>query len=243
MKKAIFYSLVFFTLAGSGCRCDKESDPAPVAKAGNVNFKISYSVDGQALIFDTVIYQNAAGNQYQISSLLYYLSGFTFYKSDGNYHYSNHVQYIDARDLLSNEFVISGVPFGNYTAITFHIGVDSARNIPGGLPASSNNINMEWPVSMGGGYHFLKFEGYYIDNLTTPGFTMHLGRNENLVRVLHPVLLNVQSGNHAMNMNMNINEWFKNPHTWDFNIDGNYTMGVADAMLKLSENGRDVFNQ
>jgi uncharacterized protein YwgA len=41
---------------------------------------------------------------------------------------------------------------------------------------------------------------------------------------------------------MNINEWYANPAVYDFEVDGNYSMGLSAAMLKLSKNGKDVFS-
>jgi hypothetical protein len=40
---------------------------------------------------------------------------------------------------------------------------------------------------------------------------------------------------------MNVAEWFKNPAIYDFNADGNYSMNSMAAMLKLKNNGTDVF--
>jgi len=39
---------------------------------------------------------------------------------------------------------------------------------------------------------------------------------------------------------MNMNEWFKNPAVYDFNMDGNYSMSSMMAMEKLMMNGADV---
>lgn len=41
---------------------------------------------------------------------------------------------------------------------------------------------------------------------------------------------------------MNLNEWFRNPFIYDFNIDGNYSMGSSAAMAKLKANGVDIFH-
>ena len=44
---------------------------------------------------------------------------------------------------------------------------------------------MAWPTAMGGGYHFMKVEGHYLDTSNTiQGFAIHLGKNNNLVNVL-----------------------------------------------------------
>ena len=244
MKTNFVYLPLLIALIVSGCNRDKGDDSVtPVKKEGSVRISVSYSVDGQPLLFDTLLYQNEAGNPYEVSRIIYYITGFTFFKTDGSTCHSDHVQYIDASDDSTNSFLISSIPNGSYSSMKFYIGLDSVRNIPGGLPNTWENLNMEWPVSMGGGYHFLKFEGYYTDTCCSNGFAMHIGRNECLVTVNHPVSFQMESNEIPLSLNMNVSEWFKNPHTWDLNTDGNYTMGNLPAMLKLAENGADVFNQ
>jgi hypothetical protein len=40
---------------------------------------------------------------------------------------------------------------------------------------------------------------------------------------------------------MNLNEWFRNPYTYHFTVDGAATMNDTSAMRKIAENGSDVF--
>lgn len=240
MKKILSVFILFTCLAA----CKKEDgdeSATPQSDVGSVTLAVSYKIDSQDLFFDSMCYLNEGGNPYELTGLMYYLSDFTFFRSDGSNYKSDHIQYIDARREVTNEFSINQIPNGVYTSVKFNIGIDSARNIPGGLPAISDNLNMEWPVSMGGGYHFLRLEGYYADSTATPGFAMHMGRNECLVQINYEKSLSIQSNTVSWNLIMNINEWFKNPHTWNFNTDGNYTMGNTTAMIKLAENGKDVF--
>lgn len=154
-----------------------------------------------------------------------------------NYHY------VDAMNSSSNLLVLKDVPVGNYIGISFNIGLDSAQNISDGLPATTDNVNMKWPNPMGGGYHFLKLEGYYKDTTATPGYAMHLGTNSCLVPIKLFKPINVTTDSKIpLGLVMNINEWYKNPTTFDFNKDGNYIMGNAAAMKKITDNGRDVFS-
>ncbi len=41
---------------------------------------------------------------------------------------------------------------------------------------------------------------------------------------------------------MNIDSWFKTPHTWDFNNTGGMMMQNQDALKSACENGFDVFS-
>ena len=132
--------------------------------------------------------------------------------------------------------------FQIYTKAKFYVGLDSAHNISYSLPNTTENLNMAWPEMMGGGYHFMKFEGNYISGTSTFGFAMHLGRNPYLVEIELDRIFNIPSQYNLTNLDMNLNEWFKNPEIYDFDIDGNYSMGDTAAMHKLSNNGIDIFD-
>ncbi|MBA3900642.1 MAG: hypothetical protein H0X62_10600, partial [Bacteroidetes bacterium] len=97
------------------------------------------------------------------------------------------------------------------------------------------------PEQMGGGYHFLKLEGRFQADNKVLGYAIHLGNNENLVncKVLHS--FDVKLKYQEVNMEMNLNEWYRNPNVYDFNKDGNYSMSLMPAMKKISENGATVF--
>lgn len=224
--------------------CDKETDPIPnpVPVEKIWNFKIGFHVDGVPLLFDTMLYQNEAGNQYSVNKLHFYLSGFKFRKTDGAVTLSDTVIYIESNSGLADYFQLKGLEFGNYASVEFYVGLDSAHNITDALPNTTENLNMAWPDLMGGGYHFMKLEGNFLNSGTAYGFAMHLGKNPNLVSINLTRNFNIASKADTVRLNMNLNEWFKNPANYDFNIDGNYSMGSDAAMLKLATNGTDVFN-
>jgi hypothetical protein len=109
------------------------------------------------------------------------------------------------------------------------------------LPANTENISMVWPDAMGGGYHFMKMEGYFKDGTTTPGYAMHLGTNACKFNCKVYSSININNDTHNLNMEMNINEWYRNPQNFNFNTDGNYIMGNMPLMMKIVNNGFDVF--
>jgi len=243
MKKYLFPVVAAAVLLMGGCKSDKDEEPQPAAVSSSLAFKIGYQVDTKNLFFDSLMYVNDAGNPYSVYMLEYFLTEISLIKPDSSVLKIQSCQYIDAAVSSTSQFTISNIPDGNYIGIAFNIGVDSAHNVTGGLPNTINNNNMEWPEPMGGGYHFMKFEGHFVSNDTLYGFNMHLGMNENLVRIR---LYSPVSFNHSplvYSMKMNPNEWFRNPSVFDFNTDGNYTMGNDSAMHKLAVNGTDVFTR
>ena len=189
-----------------------------VLEPGALKLTVKYSIDNDSLQFDTIKYLNAAGNKYSLSHLEYFISGVTFYKSDGSSFISNSVFYINAQKPISNSLFVSNIPQGTYSSISLLIGLDSNTNKTNFLPNILDNINMAWPDAMGGGYHFMKMEGYFKDKagVKQDGYAMHLGRNNNLVKInlSYPIIITTDL--QTKTLTMNINEWYKNPSNYDF---------------------------
>lgn len=226
---------IFLTVFMFSCEKDKEPDK------GIMEFKIDYRVDSEALEMGKIQYQNAAGNQYSVTNLKYYISDLKFHSEGGTTHHDRTVHYVDAEKSASNTLRATGIPPGSYTGISFHIGLNEQMNKSNGLPATIDNINMGWPDPMGGGYHFLKLEGRFMDGAgDSKGYAMHLGTDTCLIQlsIAHPFVVTNQTG--QLNLSMNINEWFSTPNTYDLNS-ANYIMGNGPQMIKIAQNGSDVF--
>lgn len=212
----------------------------PDIKAG-IQLSIAHEVDAQPLMTDSIAYQNEAGNPYSVTRLEYYLSDFKFIRADGSFEEIELTHYCNPRKAESLNMDME-LPEGSYIGLEFLLGIPADRNLSYTLPATSENINMAWPENMGGGYHFMKLEGHFIDDQgKEKGFAMHLGMNQWLVHIRLDRNMEFKGDQNPVRLSMNINEWFRNPHTYDFNVQGNYTMGIDSLMGKLSENGRDVF--
>ncbi len=238
----IRYMLVLLSITAIACQDDDDEFGPPKAPTGNWPVRLSFHIDNQPLIFDSVLYTNAAGNNYGIHLLQFYLSDFEFTDASGNKFNSDTVVYADARYPETLVFNVEGIPPGSYTGLSFRIGMDSLHNMSNCLPPTMINMNMAWPEPMGGGYHFLKLEGTFMDPVNTYGYAMHLGTCPFAVPVSLNRLMNYGSVTDTLQLSMNINEWFSNPEMMDFNAGDNYTMGNDSAMAKLSANGTDVFN-
>ncbi len=227
----------------SSCKKDDSPTPNSLTVLTGINLAVNYTIDGKALYVDSFLYTSAAGFNYSINRFQYYLTNVKLIKPDNAEILITSSHYFDAFEEATSTIAISNIPSGNYIGIKFNIGVDSSFNYWDSLPNTTENTNMLWPLLMGGGYHFLKFEGYYKDGLSDYGYAMHLGTNACNIPVVLSKNISVTPNNTlTLNMNMNINEWLKNPNTFDFNLDGNYIMGNAAAMGKITQNGHDVFS-
>ncbi len=239
--KKYFFIAALFSLAITSCKDDDEEVVTPPANPA-LNIYLKFEVDSVALTFNQINYTNAASDNYSVTTLLFYLSKFNLIKSDGQKISLSDYMYVDASVPPVISIPISSLSQGDYTGLSFNIGLDSAQNVPGGLPPTLENLAMEWPVAMGGGYHFMKLEGNFLDSSGTPGYAMHLGNNMSLCPVNISYNFNVSNTSVNMTLVMNINEWFRDPYIYDFNVDGNYSMGNMMAMSKLSANGYNVFS-
>lgn len=227
----------------SSCKKDVTTPPeTPVTQSG-IKLSVAYNIDNVSLYTDSFLYTSAAGYNYSINRFQYYLTNIKLIKPDSSEILVATSHYFDAFDSTTATITAPSIPAGNYIGFKFNIGVDSVLNYWDSLPVTVENTNMLWPLLMGGGYHFLKFEGSYKDAGNEYGYAMHLGTNACLIPIALSKNITVTANNAlTVNMTMNISEWLKNPNTFDFNVDGNYIMGNATAMGKITQNGKDVFS-
>lgn len=235
MKKAFLFLFILSLVS-----CSKDDDPTPVV-SNKLTLNLGFVSGSSPLQFDTIMYSNAAGNVYSVSRLQFYVSNIQLIKPDSSLVNISEFNYVDAR-VSSTLSITQTLPQkGSFIGMKLQLGLDTTHNKTNFLPAIAENINMAWPDMMGGGYHFMKFEGIYIDGLSFPGFAMHLGRNPYVANCVISHAFVLAEGSNTMNLVMDLNEWFTNPHTYDFNVDGNSSMGDPNDLLKLSQNGTDIF--
>jgi hypothetical protein len=259
MKKvtAYFTAFVLLTLLFS---C-KEKDP----ETGKINLVFLEFVDGLPLAVDSVRYENEAGNEYLISEVQYFISDVRLYYQDGNsYEIKDNqgIHYVDTDIPGSKEWHITDdVPSGVLDSIVFTFGLDEETN-KSGLFTDPPESNMFWPDELGGGYHYMKLNGKWLDTqMMLSPFNFHLGigqirdttgqvtgfvQNYFKVNVYLAIfssfIMAVDPGQTTdLGLIMNIDSWLKTPHIWDFNQMGGMMMQNQDALKAACENGFDVF--
>lgn len=242
LNKIISYLVVvLFILWFDACKEPETNQPN--TPTGNITLRINHKIDGAVLQFDTMMYQNLASNNYSVTRLNYYLSNFVLYQNDVCVYTSNQIVYIDARQQPVS-IILENVPTGTYNQVSLLIGIDATHNQHGMIPNTDENIGMIWPEAMGGGYHFLKIEGQFLTPANDrKGYAIHTGLNDCLIQH-QPIPINVtvnESTSSNQNLTMNLNEWYKNPYTYNIYTDGNYTMGDMPTMMLITNNGKDVF--
>lgn len=183
MRIRLLFSLV---LIGTGllASCKKEDSTPPT---GSIHFEVSNEVSGQPVNMGPISYTNAAGNQYGISLLKYYLSNFTLVKKDGSEQHFPMYKLINAAEPGTLNFTLDSVLNGEYTSIRFYVGVDSQRNHTGAQDGDLDPIHgMIWTWNTG--YIFFKHEGDFRDTSgAVRRLVQHLGMDMSLATVTIPL--------------------------------------------------------
>lgn len=219
--------------------CTKRRDIFP--EYADLVIQITHKVDGEKLIMDSMMYINDAGNLYEVNRLEYYISDIVLFSAYGNDYCSDEVFYINGR-VDNNDLRLLHVPSGKYVGMAFNIGLSSLKNSSNGLTNTQENVNMAWPEPMGGGYHFVKLEGYYWNGIGKSGYAIHIGTNPCLIECELGKEFLLGYSPHELQLEMNLNEWYRTPNQYNFLINGSITMGDSIAMQILANNGKDVFN-
>jgi hypothetical protein len=234
----------------------KENGTCEWATEHNLTFSFSHNYSGTAVNssdFSDLKYTNAFGNVHSISKLKYLVSGVRLYMSNGDSLVFDDYQLIDLSDPGTLSYQLDQkIPVGNYTGIGFNFGFDATENTNGAYP-DLNVTNWSWPMMLGGGYHNMQFEGNFITTVPdTIGFAYHMGTAREIVGVdttfhsNHVLVYLPNSGftlseDAAIEVNMNIAEWFKNPNTWDLNTYNAMLMPNYAAQRLMNENAASVF--
>ena len=224
---------------------DDQPDPEPpVSTVGKLNFEFENVVGSQTLAFGQN-YTTLAGDQFKVSKFNYFVSNIKLTKADGTV-WSEPESYhlVKQEQSASRNFELKDIPNGDYTRLTFTIGVDSARNTSGAQTGALDPLNdMFWGWSSG--YIFLKVEGTSPQS-TTGGFMYHVGgfrKPNNTIRTVTPALPSGTTaihidGDHApeIHMQANLLKIFDGPNVIRFAQLSNTGHSSDPNSMKLADN-------
>jgi len=251
MKKIAFLLAIGFAFVA----CDNDDEtPAPIVNT-NVAFNFTQNFDGQNIQnadYETTEYTNANGEVLTLSKLVYLISDITFTNAAGDVFDAGDYNLIDAREGTNTSFTPNiEIPEGDYT-VSFTYGFDDEDNIDLAYP-DLNSSDGSWsvPGMLGGGYHFMRMEGEYTNDMNAlVSFQFHNVRaNTQNPPVTTDTSINVDLGQvtivegTSIEVKMNVAEWFKNPNQWDLNVLFTVLMPNFDAQIMMNENGQNVFSR
>ena len=244
MKKTFFLALVFAVFMAVSCK-------KPVQSC-DLTINIDYSVNGKALITDTLCYQNEVGNEFMITEIQWFISKMELQTEQDEWvELEPRIFYIDTNIPENQTLRIASIPIGKYKTLRFTFGLDEADNQTG-IYSDPPESTMFWPEPLGGGYHYMKLNGKFVDaNGQLVPLNVHLGIGQNAdhsefyqnyFTVEGPINLNIaENTENQFNLCMIVDNWFRNPNLYDFNEFGSAIMQNQAAQQALKENGKDVF--
>ncbi|MEN8226004.1 MAG: MbnP family protein [Bacteroidota bacterium] len=257
-RSSILYLMVLLLVFLTACK--KPSEPDPGIPAGKVTFKFFHYCDGQAVEFDIRKYVNEAGNEYMVNEIQYFISDVYLHRSGTSYLINGwkDIHYVDTDISSTQEWkVYDHILAGEYSGISFTFGISEEKNQTLMYTDPPESL-MFWPTYLGGGYHYLKLNGKWLDtNQLERPYNFHLGIGQeydpvsgditgfiqNYFEVIVPesgFVVN-QDQETIIHLVMNVDSWFKSPHTYDHNYWGGDIMQNQQAMIQGCENGQDVF--
>lgn len=216
--------------------CDKNAPEPPLPESATVTLAFNNLVNGQPLTYSSKQYQNAAGNTFSVELLKYYVTNAALLRADGSAFLLHNYDLIDAADPASCQITAAEVPNGDYVALRFFLGVDSARNHTGLQEGDLDPVHgMTWNWNTG--YIFFKHEGRFTNAAgADQGLVLHFGTDLALTTVEVPLPggLSVQGAARKVFLNFDLGKLYASPHTIDFNEDNFRQSITADDRIWLS---------
>lgn len=260
MKKLKSILAILFAALLLGSSCNKTNNTAD--KPGSLSLFFTHEIDKVAIEFDTIKYVNAAGNPYLVNEIQYFISDVTLYRNNGTPQLLNageDIHYVDTDLPETWQYKLTDdIAPGTYDSISFIFGISEVKN-QSQLFVNPPESNMFWPELLGGGYHYMKLNGKWKDTADTlRPFNFHMGIGQIYDTVTGDITAYVQNyfrvslPNSAFAISnadkiafmvvMDVNNWFENPHEYDFNEWGGMIMQNQNAMQTAKENGHNVFS-
>jgi hypothetical protein len=242
--------LLIFTSASCS-----DSNDEQISTQATPTFNFIHDWDSQSVTssdFNNIQFTNENGEMLSIERLRYVISDFTFRTAAGEELVLDDYNLVDLTNSNGLSYTIENqIPVGNYTNVSFTFGLDNEDNAENYIDLNSASFNV--PDMLGGGYHYMQFDGKYLDtNANEQGFNYHAiravdnpGANPTFPQdTFFTVNLGAITITNSTEIEVKVNlaEWFKSPNRWDLNELNQMLMPNSSAQIKMFENGQSVFS-
>lgn len=214
---------------------------------GKLTINISHYVNETMMELDTVTYTNKLGQPFTVTKFKYYISNVVLHSAGGPDVVLPGYYLVNEEEPASKQLLWEDVPAGQYTSLSFMIGVDSAHNTTGVQSGALDPVNgMFWTWNTG--YVFLKFEGKAAAS-KSPGnlFEYHIGGYRTPANSLRVVKLDLpkvidikEGGRRVVQVKADAAEVLKAPTTIDFSVLPSVTDATNAAVI--ADNYKDMFS-
>ena len=205
----------------------------------------NHYIDSLVLKLDSTIYKNSFGQSFTVGNFKYYISNIRL-KNVGGKEFVSKEYFLINEDLEeSKKILLNKIPDGEYTSISFTIGVDSLHNCSGAQSGALDPANaMFWAWNTG--YIFMKLEGKSSSSTATGKiFEYHIGGFKAPSNAIRTVTLKLEQplriGNNKkaeLKINVNAAEVLKSPTDIDFSklptvVDSKNATTIADNYIDM----------
>ena len=227
--------------------CSEELDCCVQPEQFTVTLNFTHHWNGLKITpqdFNELKFTNENGERLSIERLRYLVSNISLINSK-NYHL------IDVGENYGTSITFPELTDESY-ALSFRFGFSDEDNTDGTYQ-DLNSVSFNVPEMLGGGYHFMQFDGKYVDNNNeVSGFNYHtikaVDRTDPDNLKFEDTSFEVNLGtivvadNTEIEIKMNLAEWFKNPNTWNLNELNTVLMPNFEAQKMMRANGESVFS-
>jgi hypothetical protein len=239
------YLFIITLIIFAACTAEKECCVQPEQFEITLNFTHNWDrLEFTKQDFNELKFTNANGERLSIEKLQYLVSNISLLDAK-NHHL------IDVGENTGTSISILNLTEGSYV-LSFRFGFSDEDNTDGAYQ-DLNSVSFNVPEMLGGGYHFMQFNGKYLDtNSEESGFNYHTIR---AVDKTDPNNLEFEDTSFEVNLGtikitntteieieVNLAEWFKNPNTWNLNELNTVLMPNFEAQKMMSANGKSVFS-
>lgn len=160
-KILLTISLGIFVMISFSCRKKDSATSTPPTPKGDLYFHLHTNIDTTEAD-SGVVYHDATGRNFQLNIAQFYLSGIALKKADGSVYNIGGAYVLKT---LSEEvyMVASGVPAGNYSSVSFNVGIDAPTNQTDPSSHTAGPLAMQNPSMWFGttsqGYIFVNVQG------------------------------------------------------------------------------------
>lgn len=253
IKQRIFKSLYLGVFCALGIfSCDNNDNS--IDRSASLSLTFSHFWDNATLSssdFNELIFTTGAGDLLSIERLRYLISDVQLVNANNQLTVPHNYNLVDVTNNQGLTFNLDDNLIEGDYRIQFTFGFNNEDNA-GNYP-DLNSINFNVPEMLGGGYHYMQLDGKFINSDTEEqGYNYHTIRAVDISSGA-PVfpqdtffrvdlgMVSVRNAT-AVEVRVNLAEWFKNPNTWKLNELSTILMPNPNAQILMYENGQSVFS-
>lgn len=192
-----------------------------------LTLQFNHCVGDKPMVLDDSLYVNALNQSFTVTKFNYYIGMIRLKQANGKEFLVDTYYFIseDEEKQATKTVFLDKIPAGEYTSVSFIIGVDSAHNCSGAQSGALDPINaMFWTWNTG--YIFMKLEGK-TSSSSLPGntFEYHIGGYKEPSNSIRTVELNFDTPliiapkeNQTIQIKADASELLKTPTTIDFTV-------------------------